>query len=572
MIKLFNKLVKKSSTENSSDAHKNKLSNIYKKTPYSYVKDFVYVSKDIIESIPTKDDNYVSMVFKGLAIVETLATLYNKYDASEHRRHLIKEGYVGFNNMQFVYLFHDTEIKNLFQEIKFKYHHPGGKNLQILKYHNEDIGTILFWESAYDGDKLALESTFWYSKDFSFEKMYEHLWKKMNNKINIEAKDTNNNDSVTRNSIKALPNLIDPLFGEENETLKEFYEQNMRYKRDGLARTYLFYGKQGTGKSTFAIRLSEMFGGKIVKVNANKFTNSSFERGVGFILSKLRPDFLIIDDLDKIEQLSHKVLLLFDILETVRTECPYVSVIFTANDICEFDPALLRPGRIDEIHEFKMPDKAERKALLIGYLKEFNKGDAYQDEVIDELAEQTEGLSHAYIREVALQLKYYDAETVLKTIYNMLMLSREFKQYKTFRVREALAEKKVAEDKIAIEMLSKTPAVNSENKDLVESPPDAKEIDKFEEVFEKVKENMEERFKLTTDVATAMMHNDTPEINKGLERLKKMSKELTDQLVKEYGEVDNDCSDPDFNSYDDDVDDYDDDDDCDGPVDDDCDP
>ena len=560
MIKLFNKLVKRSDTENSQDAHKNKLSNIYKKTPYSYVKDFVYVSKDIIESIPTKDDNYVSMVFKGLAIVETLATLYNKYDASEHRRHLIKEGYVGFNNMQFVYLFHDTEIKNLFQEIKFKYHHPGGKNLQILKYHNDDIGTILFWESAYDGDKLALESTFWYSKDFSFEKMYEHLWKKMNNKINIEAKDTNNNDSVTRNSIKPLPNLIDPLFGEENETLKEFYEQNMRYKRDGLARTYLFYGKQGTGKSTFAIRLSEMFGGKIVKVNANKFTNSSFERGVGFILSKLRPDFLIIDDLDKIEQLSHKVLLLFDILETVRTECPYVSVIFTANDICEFDPALLRPGRIDEIHEFKMPDKAERKALLIGYLKEFNKGDAYQDEVIDELAEQTEGLSHAYIREVALQLKYYDAETVLKTIYNMLMLSREFRQYKTFRVREALAEKKALTEKLAeVKTEIATPDENEEQ--VME-----KAIEHATKVADCVDEMLTSKLEEAKSVGNLLLkqyeNNDMVAVNKTLEQLKNITNEFTNKLIEDSGEDDDDdYSEPtDFGDYDDDddMDDFDD--------------
>lgn len=512
LFESFKKVSNKIKANKPVDTQKNKLSNIYKKTPYSYIKDFVYVSKDIIESIPNKDDNYVSMAFKGLAIIETLATLYNKYDAGEHRRHLLKEGYVGYNNMQFVYLFHDTEIKNLFKETRFKYHHPGGKNLQILKYHNDDIGTILFWESAYDGDKLALESTFWYSKNFSFERMYEHLWKKMNNKINIEAKDAGNNESVTRNSIKPLPNLIDPLFGEENEMLKEFYEQNMRYKKDGLARTYLFYGKQGTGKSTFAIRLSEMFGGKIVKVNANKFTNSSFERGVGFILSKLRPDFLIIDDLDKIEHLTQKVLLLFDILETVRTECPYVSVIFTANDIFEFDPALLRPGRIDEILEFRMPDIEERKALLSGYLSEFKKDHEYSDGIIAELAAQTEGLSHAYIREIALQLKYYDPETVLKTIYNMIRLSKEFRQYKCFKAREMLEEKEDV-----------PPVIKTTEKEVSAEVIDVSEAPKLLENYAKILSKLDEK-------PTELLEK---EEDQAAEKLHKLAEELHNKMIED---------------------------------------
>jgi ATP-dependent 26S proteasome regulatory subunit len=89
---------------------------------------------------------------------------------------------------------------------------------------------------------------------------------------------------------------------------------------------------------------------------------------MSFLLDGLRPEFVIIDDLDKAD-LSKVVPTILDLLQKFKVDYPDTSVILSANNTENFDPGLLRPGRIDTWYEFTLPDADERREILTRYLR-----------------------------------------------------------------------------------------------------------------------------------------------------------------------------------------------------------
>jgi transitional endoplasmic reticulum ATPase len=69
-----------------------------------------------------------------------------------------------------------------------------------------------------------------------------------------------------------------------------------------------------------------------------------------------------------------------------------VLVLGATNRLDRLDPAVLRPGRFDEVIELPAPDQADRKAILEIHLRD--KALA-ADINIDDLAARTDGLSGA---------------------------------------------------------------------------------------------------------------------------------------------------------------------------------
>lgn len=419
---------------------------LYKKNVMSYVKNIIEMSSSIYDRFPSKDDSIPTVIFKVISLIDNGVSLLTNYSYDDLISYLNKSSYLYCDNIQFIHLFFEASIINEFEVSEFtvnhsnvvdeiiKSKHSSAMPLIVMKAVNKDIGTLFFFREEYRGDSSEITSEFYYSSEFKFDKVYDLLWKKMNNKIiidniqQVKSVDKSGIDKFhinTKYFLKSIAKLKDPFLGKEVKLLDEFYSQNIRYKNDGIARTYLFYGMQGTGKSTFAQRLSERFGGKILKINATDFSIINLSQGLGFILCKVKPDFLIVDDIDRIDYESN-MLRLFDVLAGIREEAPHVSIIFTANNIRRFDPAFLRPGRIDEILEFDPPNDNERMDILKGYMNEFGiealEGDVNYEKLLDKIITATAGFSHAYIKEVALQLKYCSLEKVLELVEKMKRL------------------------------------------------------------------------------------------------------------------------------------------------------
>jgi AAA+ superfamily predicted ATPase len=203
-------------------------------------------------------------------------------------------------------------------------------------------------------------------------------------------------DSRGSLNVEPFPADADKVFGSQAARLAQVTKKHTQYVRDGVSRNYLFSGPPGSGKSTFAA--------------------ARFDR----VRLVLRPQSVIVDDVDRCNGEGPS---LMQFVETLKKITPTTAVIFTVNDIGRLPSALLRPGRVDEILMFEPPTTADREAILRGYLREFG---VARDVNMPRLLELTDGMTGAYLREVALQLRYIteDELEALKTRLNYASLGK----------------------------------------------------------------------------------------------------------------------------------------------------
>ena len=167
-----------------------------------------------------------------------------------------------------------------------------------------------------------------------------------------------------------------------------------RFKAAGVSRKILVHGPPGTGKSTFArIVASRIGGGKVIRIAASDL------RGASFLLTVLRPDVVVIDDLDR-EDSSHILDSLHAIEDVTRATSGtrIQTIIATLNTLSAIDPAMLRPGRFDEHVCLKGLADEDRKTAIIQYSQRY--GVNVTEQLATEIAEHTSGFSPAEIDEV----------------------------------------------------------------------------------------------------------------------------------------------------------------------------
>jgi hypothetical protein len=394
-----------------SDDTKNKMSIYLLK-----FKKALRIATEIIPKLPTKEDGLLNIAIKSLGIWDSVSSFAVGHHLNELDTFLQNlPNKVNHDNGQFVTLFFQTELKDLFKLQTIPLH----AHLSIVKAKNNTLGELYFVQD-YNLGKTKHWQTFWSKPGTDLNKILYMLWQEFNGKIHVGF--TNNENFMIVPVYSKIPNNKDQILGEALNKLNKFTEQHLSYVRDGLQRTYLFYGKQGSGKSSFAVRLAELTHGNILRIDANGMTsinNSEFD----LLINSLRPDFLIIDDIDRASDLKKCLPTLFTILTDFKTKHSNVTIIMTINDLSVMDVALLRPGRIDEIIEFELPNLEDRKTILLGFLREFNIDCLY----VDQIAEMTDGLTAAYLKEIAIQLKYKSHEYILTTVKQMIMISNQLK-------------------------------------------------------------------------------------------------------------------------------------------------
>ena len=363
---------------------------------------------DILQKIPGRDDGILTTIIKLLSIVDSFNVQMNKGKSTALFDFFGSLDLVEVTNAQFVSLFYSTGLRDSFKIRKFEM----SDYVEIVKADHPGIGTLYFVEWHW-GSRPEPSSDFWHTPGFNFEKALVVLWDKFHGRIHLGI--TQDRNGELKSTYSEIPEPTDPLLGKTEAILNEFKEQHLLYMKDQIPRTYLFCGKQGIGKTYFCLRLSQLTGGRTLRIDACGITAVGV-KDLDFIINGLCPNFLIVDDIDRAPDLEKSLPTLFSILSDFKCKHPNVTVAMTINDITKLDQALLRPGRIDEIIEFEPPDEEERSEILQGYLKEF-KVDSQVD--LKKLSESTDGLTAAYLREVALQLRYRPQDRVLKVITRM---------------------------------------------------------------------------------------------------------------------------------------------------------
>lgn len=118
------------------------------------------------------------------------------------------------------------------------------------------------------------------------------------------------------------------------EHLKQFISS-------GMNRSILFYGPPGTGKTSMSFYLLDQLNYKTLVFNASyKLGNSDI---IDYIIELFGIEAIIIDDFDQLSSSNERL----ELLETLNKRLKVV--IGVANTLQNFHPALLRPGRFDEV-------------------------------------------------------------------------------------------------------------------------------------------------------------------------------------------------------------------------------
>ncbi|MBC8221142.1 MAG: ATP-binding protein [SAR86 cluster bacterium] len=358
---------------------------------------------DLIDKIPRKEDNIFSKAMK------TIYLLGETYDLINGKTDPVVDYLSQFGTLEekingpFVKLFFSFLIKDEFEINSIVL----DSDRCLTKVTVPNNGTLFFTEYTYNHAK---ENKFHHTVGFDFKSLLSSVWSYYNGKIyTCLGTDYSRQESDTSFSEFQPPQ--DVIYGKAKSFLKEMIKKDLQYRIDDISRTYLFVGDPGIGKSSFALHMTAA-SDRVMKCDARSIQNASTEN-INFIIDNLEPEYLIIDDIDKILWGSSLSTLLA-VLEGLKTNNPDTVVILTANDTGVIDKALLRPGRIDEIIEFHPQDEEEQERILRGYLDKFNI--SISDDDIKAVVSSTEGLTAAYIREVAVQLKYKAVKDVLETV------------------------------------------------------------------------------------------------------------------------------------------------------------
>lgn len=160
----------------------------------------------------------------------------------------------------------------------------------------------------------------------------------------------------------------------------------------GRSRRLLFHGPPGTGKSTLARAIARELGCRTILLGHEATTRLS-DATLLQVLALLEPGVLVLNDIDRTGE--QEALALLHGLESLVDQ-PLVAVL-TANDVNTLDPAILRPGRVDEIRRIPEPNAESRQVILEHYAKSY--GFELGTETAEAFLKGSEGFSPADIRE-----------------------------------------------------------------------------------------------------------------------------------------------------------------------------
>lgn len=367
------------------------------------LKRYLRIATDIVHKLPDRGDNWLKIAVKLMAIADSfdkttgtnsqIFDFFSSLDADTLR------------NAQFVDMFFETPLWESFEIRRIQI----SDYAEVVIATDAELGNLYFIEYSW-GAKPEPSTDFWHSKGFNFEGALERLWVHFKGGIQTSIKFDPNRDRA-RTDYRDLKFTQDPIVGVNAQTLDTLVTDHKLYLEAGVSRTYLFLGMQGVGKSTLAGRLAQMNGKRTLQINARGLTVSG-TNDLHFLLMGLKPDFLILDDIDRM--VSDAIPMMLESLVDLKERHSHVTTILTANSIEPFDAATLRPGRIDEIVEFEPPDSQERGKILKAYLNEFS-SKPISSTAFRQILRVTEGHSAAYLREMALELKVVSVDRVIET-------------------------------------------------------------------------------------------------------------------------------------------------------------
>ncbi len=244
--------------------------------------------------------------------------------------------------------------------------------------------------------------------------------------------------SAMREVLVETPNVewgavggLDSVKQELREVVEWPMEHPESFERMGIkpSKGVLLYGPPGTGKTLLAKAVAKETEANFIQVKGPSLLSmwvGKSEEGMRKIFERARqvaPCIVFFDEIDSLagrrgmdqgtkvtERVLNQLLAEMDGLEDLKS----VIVIGATNRPDMLDTALLRPGRFDKILLVNAPDEKGRFDVLKVHIKKMPIGDRKKefsekekDELLRELAKQTEGYTGADLEAVAKEAAYF---------------------------------------------------------------------------------------------------------------------------------------------------------------------
>lgn len=361
-------------------------------------------ASEIVDKIPREGDSKLVTITKLLSIADSAQKIWTggQKVLDIFGRFDLKEA----TNEPFVRLFFATRLKERFSLARF----PIDQYNELIMASGPRGERFVFQETRYSGTRISSE--FFHTPDIDFSALLENLWQdyKTGLYLSIGSPDTPGHD-VTYQEIPSL--VSDRITAKGAGRLQEVFANCRADQAAGITRCYIAVGPPGTGKSSFVVRLANLLGGRLLKIDASSLPRFGVQE-LSFLLDALRPNVLLVDDFDRVP-LEHGAARLLSLLEFLKTKS--VMTIVTVNNPAALDAAMLRSERIDEPIDFDLPDAEERRDLIKQLLPETSNE--------ARLVSETEGFNHSDINDLCRRLAREPLEKVLKMKKRLRALATE---------------------------------------------------------------------------------------------------------------------------------------------------
>lgn len=217
---------------------------------------------------------------------------------------------------------------------------------------------------------------------------------------------------------------INEILDEINEVIS-YIKEKEKYQALGAQppRGILLAGQPGTGKTLIAKAIAQEAGCSFFYESGSAFIEQYVGVGAARIrklfeeATKQNPAIIFIDEIDAIarkranssndeqRQTLNQLLCLMDGFNSSNS-----TIVIAATNCSEIlDPALLRSGRFDRIIKVPLPNKKSRQEILELYIKKLPSV-SVEESFIEELAQQTQGLSGADLNNLVNQATFAAAK------------------------------------------------------------------------------------------------------------------------------------------------------------------